>query len=139
MSSPEIWGSTFWKTLNLVVINYPPNPTNQDINDYKNFFISFGKVLPCKLCSVNYENHLNLNDLENGLKNKKNLIDFLINLHNKVNKSTNKRILSYEEAYEKIHNSLKPEFNKYHLILLSIGSIFLIYIFLNLKKFKKYF
>ena len=56
-----------------------------------------------------------------------------------VNKFTNKRIISYEEAYKNIYNSTKREFNKYHLILLSIGSIFLICILLNLKTIKKYF
>lgn len=140
MTSPEIWGSHFWKTLEFITTTYPKNPTTEDIQNYKSFFILFGKVLPCNQCSINYENHLDLFSLEKSLNSRQELIKFLIDLHNKVNKMNNKKVLSYEEAIEKINKNIKTiKYTKYHLILITLLLIFLIYVLLNLKYFKKLF
>jgi len=45
-----IFGPIFWTALHLVSFNFPVTPTREQQNDYRNWFLSTGKVLPCVYC-----------------------------------------------------------------------------------------
>ena len=94
MSGPDEWGPHGWKFIHYITLGYPTEPTNEDRNKYKNFFLSLSNVIPCVLCKMNYKQHLKEYPLdERVLKNQKNLMTWGIKVHNLVNKSNNKKIM----------------------------------------------
>lgn len=137
--SPSIWGTYGWNFLHYITFTYPNNPSDDEKETYLNFFNLVGKVLPCKTCRINYENHkLNypINDLV--LSNKENLVKWLINIHNQVNIMNGKKIMSYEEVLNNYLNQNKKSFmlSKKTLILLFIFFLIII-LCLILKTYSK--
>jgi len=95
----NIWGPHFWETLHCVSFNYPINPSYTDKLNYHNFFMSLKYVLPCKWCQKNYER--NINEYPIKLESRKDLIYWLIDLHNEVNGKEGRRQYSYEEVIKR--------------------------------------
>jgi hypothetical protein len=123
---PEIWGKDGWKFLHYVSLGYPENPTNTQKEQYKNFYYSIKNVLPCHKCAQHYaENIQNFPLTDNILSDKNKLINWVIDVHNEVNKITNKPILNYDEARQAIgsinHNCNKSENN---LLFIFIAILF---------------
>ena len=124
---PEIWGPSAWIFLHTITLNYPNNPTIQDKQNYKNFFINLHHILPCEWCSKNYIHHLQKYPIDNYLNTKKNLVEWLINIHNEVNQIFNKKTIDYTEfinIYKKIYE--KNKFFTIHNIIIFILSIIII-------------
>ena len=108
MSGPNVWGPHGWKFIHYVTLAYPMNPTAQQKQYYKNFFYYLGHVLPCSLCSNHYlQNLINLPLTDDILSDREKMINWAIDIHNKVNADTNKKIYSYTEARELIGSSDK--------------------------------
>lgn len=103
----NIWGPLFWYVIHIVAFNYPNNPTDLHKMMYKNFFESFANVLPCKKCREHYQSHLSRYPISPFLDNNILLNKWVIDLHNIVNKSLNKRLYNYQEVYN-IYNNLIP-------------------------------
>jgi hypothetical protein len=104
---PKIWGPNFWFTLHTITFNYSVSPDEEEKERIRNFFNSLEYILPCKLCRVNYSHHIRQNPIENKLNNRKDLVFWLIDIHNMVNVQNNKPKLSYEQVisiYEKAYN-----------------------------------
>lgn len=104
----SIWGPKAWVFLHSITMNYPEKPTDEDKRNFDIFFSSIGKVLPCKICKKHYENNLKINPI--NLNSKKELVTWLINIHNEVNKLNNKKIYTYDEViklYETIYKNNK--------------------------------
>lgn len=105
--NPTIWGPYGWAFLNSIVLTYPNNPTNEDKNSMYIFLNSLGDVLPCKKCQINYKNNLVKYPVNNEvLNNKNNLTKWIIDIHNEVNKETNKKELTYQEALDSMKQQL---------------------------------
>jgi len=103
----NIWGPHLWFSLHTISFNYPLKPTKEDKLNYKNFFNSLREVIPCSVCKKNYIRHLKEHPIDNYLSCRKNIIYWLIDLHNLVNVETGKKILDYNiviKKYEKIYN-----------------------------------
>ena len=118
---PDVWGPPTWIFLHTVTLNYPNNPTMYDKKYYKKFFINLHYILPCEWCSKNYKQHLLKYPIDNYLNTKKNLVQWLINIHNEVNKIFNKNTIDYFEfinIYKKIYNKKKTFFTFYNIILI---------------------
>jgi ATP-dependent Zn protease len=104
---PKIWGPKFWFALHTITFNYSVNPDEEEKERVRNFFNSLEYILPCKLCRVNYSHHIRQNPIENKLNSRKDLVFWLIDIHNMVNVQNNKPKLSYEQVitiYEKAYN-----------------------------------
>lgn len=106
MTSPgynqNIWGKYFWYLLHTISFNYPNYPTSYDKHRYKKFFMALKDILPCRYCRVNYGR--NMREMPIKLNSKKDLVYWLIDLHNEVNAMTGKKPYSYNEViklYEK--------------------------------------
>lgn len=128
--TPEIWGPHGWKFLHYLSFGYPENPTTEEKNNYKTFFISLQHVLPCSICSKHYSNNLVDYSLDEALENRTSLIHWVIDIHNHVNEMKHKKIYSYEEAIE-----LYTSTNDYSYIYKCIIAIFIVgFIYLILKK-----
>jgi hypothetical protein len=114
--NPEIWGPNAWIFLHTITLNYPNNPSIYDKQYYKNFFMSLQTVLPCEWCSKNYKLHITKYPIDNYLNSKKDLVTWLILIHNEVNEIFKKKKLNYNEVIE-IYKNLYNNNNKNTLSL----------------------
>lgn len=103
----NIWGPKYWFTLHTMTFEFPQNPTYNDRKIYYNLFTSLQHLLPCSVCRQHYKKNLKEIPVENNLYSRKSIVYWLIDIHNKVNVETGKRIYSYDEVisiYSKILN-----------------------------------
>ena len=89
-----IWGPPLWHFLHTMSFNYPVNPSDTDKENYKNYIMSMGKILPCKYCRDNFKDNIkNVPLYKNGaLKNRENFSKWMFDFHNEVNKQLGKPI-----------------------------------------------
>lgn len=98
--NPNIWGPSAWKFLHYITLAYPENPSNEIKDNYINFFTSLKNVLPCEKCRINYTNKLSNYPI--NANSGEELVDWLIDIHNDVNKTNQKHIFSrkdFEDEY----------------------------------------
>ena len=136
MNNNNVWGPSAWTFLHTITYNYPENPTDNDKKNYHNFFMNLQHVLPCKKCQAHYTENIQKYDLNNSLDNRDDLVKWLIDLHNDVNRDNGKRVWSYSEVYNKydnLHNSNLV--NK--IIIFVILCIVLVLIFFLYKTYGK--
>ncbi len=100
---PNIWGPGAWTFLHSITFQYPENPSDLEKQKYYTFFNSLKNVLPCPVCREHYEN--NFEKLPIRMDTRRELIEWLIDIHNEVNRMNNKKIYTYNEVYE-IYNEL---------------------------------
>lgn len=94
--NPEIWGSSGWRFIHSVALTYPYEPTEQDKDNYRKFFESIPKVLPCSICGEHFQEKLDTMPLR--LDSRKDLWEWTVDAHNQVNKDNGKKELTYDEA-----------------------------------------
>ncbi len=139
-SNTNIWGPSAWRFLHTITFNYPINPSNHDKEIYKIFFKNLGLVLPCGICEYNYNIHLDKYPIENYLSTKEDLVKWLINIHNEVNKLHNKSIKSFDEIinyYTNLYNNKNNDTTFFIGVVITIIIIIIIY-YLYIKKNIKY-
>lgn len=98
----KIWGESGWIFGHAITFGYPINPTIEQKNNYKNYFISLGDVLPCKYCRESYKKFITLDETkltDEDLKNRETLTRWFYRIHNKVNE---KLEIEYGTTYEDI-------------------------------------
>ena len=82
----SVWGPAAWMLLHTISFNYPVNPTKEDKQKYKNFLLSFGKVLPCGKCRENFKHTLaRMPITDDSLANRECFSRYIYRLHNDVN------------------------------------------------------
>ena len=117
---PEIWGPHAWLFLHSITLEYPDKPSEQDKRDMIDFINSLGKVLPCMKCRNNFKTHLQKYPLDNkALESKKNLVKWLIDIHNCVNGVKKCKELSYDDALNELlkhYETTIPQFNMFWLL-----------------------
>ena len=126
---PEIWGRDGWKFMHYVSLGYPENPSPSQKEEYKNFYYSIRHVLPCKKCAKHYAENLQKFPLTNEiLSNKEKLINWVIDIHNEVNKSKNKPVLDYDQARKEMgkHSDCNHKTKEYNLLFILIGILFVL-------------
>lgn len=98
--NPNIWGPHAWTFLHFITLSYPKNPTETDKYNMNTFLKSLEHVLPCDVCKIHYkENTEEIHPLTNQvLSSKENLVKWLIDVHNTVNKRNGKKILEYSDV-----------------------------------------
>jgi hypothetical protein len=106
----SIWGSKMWFSLHCVSFTYPDNPTNDDKENYKNYFKLLQYVLPCCICRKHFKEHTSeggaFKIVDSIFDNKNTLTEWLFNFHHHVNKSLG---IEYDITYEDLCN----KFNSY--------------------------
>lgn len=103
---PSIWGEHAWFFMHTITFTYPKNPTETDKQHMYNFFMTLQYILPCEHCKTHYKNHLYQNPITPYLESRKSLVMWLIDLHNRVNRSLNKPVQKPKkilEYYKKIY------------------------------------
>ena len=64
----------------------------------KNFYYSLQDVLPCDKCAENYKQNLIENPIDNHMESREDLMKWVVDIHNSVNKELNKEVLDYDTA-----------------------------------------
>ena len=85
----KVWGPALWIGLHCIAQNYPWKPTDSQQKYYLNFFTLIGDVLPCRYCRESYQRFIKEPDTllnESVVKNRKTMVTWLYDIHNKVNK-----------------------------------------------------
>lgn len=101
---PTVWGPVTWQSMHYISLGYPTNPTLEQKEIYKNYYLSYQIVLPCSICANHYKENLKKIPLTDDiLDDREKLIKWVIDIHNEVNIVKNKKVLSYEEAYNESH------------------------------------
>ncbi len=86
---PAVWGPHLWFFLHSMSFAYAKdknNPTPEEKYYMYQFLESLKYVLPCS-CKKNYSKHFNSNPPK--LNSRRELFEWLVDLHNLVNKQTN--------------------------------------------------
>lgn len=99
----KIWGPALWETLHIITFGYSINPTNEEREQYKQFFLNLGNIIPCKMCRESYMELIISNEgtilTDIVFQNKETLTKWLYNLHNTIN---DKIGIYYDITYEDI-------------------------------------
>ena len=108
--SPLHWGPKTWFFLESAAIGYPSNPTDAEKTSAKNLLLSLKDLLPCLSCRINYANYLdeNINYLDDAVKDRDSLFEFILKVHNDVRVKTGKAGRSMEEVF----NYYQTQFSK---------------------------
>ena len=139
MNNNNIWGPPAWTFLHTVTFNYPENPTEDDKRNFYNFFMNLQYVLPCEKCKAHYKQNLKKYDLKNNLGSRQELVEWLIDLHNDINKDNGKPVWSYSEVYNKYQSMYKPGtfMNKVLIFIILCIVLILIFFLFNIYDGKK--
>lgn len=150
----NIWGPHLWFSLHTISFTYPLKPKDSDKANYKSFFTELQHVIPCSVCKKNYIRHLKEFPVNEHLNSRKDIVYWVIDLHNMVNSENGKRTLTYEEAlnryadvYKKkilltedsdecIHDSTNIIYNYIGIIIVIFILLYLFYIFNKKYKIK---
>lgn len=115
----KVWGPTGWLFLHCVTFGYPYaiNPKNYEHSykkeQYRNFFMSVGNVLPCKYCRESYKDFVKVLPIDKFLNTRKDLCLWLYKIHNMVNeklgvpKSDIPSFTEIQEFYEQFRAKCK--------------------------------
>lgn len=138
--NPLLWGQHLWKFMHYLTLSYPDNPNIDEQNKFKNFFMMIGQYLPCEKCRVNYKTNIQTLPLTDSiLSSRNNLIKWLFDLHNIVNKETGKTQLTYDKFNDIYINNKQEESDnnnniQYKYGMLIILAVILIILFFIYKK-----
>jgi len=94
----NIWGPKLWNKLHTISFNYTEKPTEEEKEKIYIYFINLGNKLPCEACRRNYNKKLIKKPIAECLDNKEQLIKWVIDIHNMVNKDLNKPTYDYNTA-----------------------------------------
>ena len=119
MVKPDEWGPPLWKEMHQKTIAYPRDPTDRDRQEIATYFRNIIHRLPCDKCKQHYQNQLN--QMPIPVNNRDDLINWLIDIHNEVNKMNGKRVLSYREARSLYETNYRLYFILILIILILYG------------------
>lgn len=94
---PEIWGPHAWAFIHLMIISEKEPLDKTRLSYYKRFFDLLTHLLPCEKCRLHLKDNLTkLKDITT-IETKKELFNWSVDLHNMVNKITNKKEYEHDE------------------------------------------
>lgn len=131
----NIWGKCTWVLIHSIAVNYPEHPSPSEKEKTINFFTSLGDVLPCQYCRQHYKENIKVRPI--NANSKMDLVWWTIDLHNRVNQATGKKVLSRKEALQKIVAMYKQQPDNpegYQLLYMGLLLIFFITVFFLIKK-----
>jgi hypothetical protein len=129
----KLWSKSLWDTFHYIALGFPIKPSNQDKSNYKHFYEDLYKVIPCQECMEHYKKNLEQNPIESYLENRDKLFEWTVIFHNNVNKFTNNKQISVDEA-KKIYLKEKICFPKIYIFILLFIIFVLFLIYYKLKK-----
>lgn len=133
--NPKLWGPKFWPMLHYVTLAYPNDPSDDDKNDMRNFFITFQNVIPCEKCRKHFKNHLEIFPLDaNTLSSKTQLMTWLVNMHNAVNAMLGKKKVDVDDMINKYaHGEMDDNTYDVKIITTILLSVLIVVIIMYIK------
>jgi hypothetical protein len=102
------WSKPYWDFLYIIAYTYPDNPNEQVKKDTKNMLYSLRSLIPCSVCRNHYrKNLINYPPTNKTVCNSNNLFNWISNIHNQVNKSLGKKVLTKDEAKKETYKRLE--------------------------------
>lgn len=134
---PNVWGPGAWTFLHSVTLNYPKKPNYLDKQRYSQFFHNLQFVLPCPICQEHYQSNVRNNPIK--LDSRDELVAWLVDIHNQVNRKNGKKMWSLNEFYKKYQqmyavDSQKTNYNRLVVCVIIILLIVILFMFLRGKK-----
>jgi hypothetical protein len=136
---PVKFGPCLWRSIHIIALGYPENPSEIDKQTYTNYYRDLWKIIPCLKCSLNYRRHWTELPIYSFLDSREHLFEWTVLLHNIVNKELGKKQISLEEAY-KIYNNDRidvPTQQKASAIYISIIVVLILIIIALYVKFNR--
>jgi hypothetical protein len=100
--SKEVWGPKMWEVMHTFSFSYPISPSNVEKQAASNFYNSIGILIPCKECSNHCLQYVKINPP--NVNSKDDLIDWVYNFHNEVNKRLGKQYYRKEDLLSRYEN-----------------------------------
>lgn len=97
-NNQNLWGPSMWRSIHIIALNYPFNPTDEQRVACRQFFESLQYMLPCSVCQKNFKQKLIDNPIE--LASRKELFEWTVKIHNIVNGCLGKRDYPEREVLE---------------------------------------
>ena len=91
-----VWGPYIWRLLHCFTMRIKDEYFIEERKNIINYITSICDNLPCPNCSLHSTQYLKKHNFK-FIKNKDNLIQIILNLHNDVNKRTNKEYFKKEQ------------------------------------------
>ena len=91
-------GRHAWALLHSVAASYPIEPTNEDKKQVEDFINGLAYNFPCKICGKHFVKLLKDNPIKNN--NREELVYYLCDIHNIVNKVLEKPHFDCDKAFE---------------------------------------
>lgn len=105
---PERFGPSLWQGLHYITLGYPVKPTEEQKRKYQAFFLLLKDTLPCSICANHFAENLKTMPIDDSvLETKENLVKWLIDLHNVVNKMKGKQVIDYKIARQMIDTDIQ--------------------------------
>lgn len=96
--SIDSWGPALWRFLHASSFAYPDEPDSLRKLQMLEFLKSVGRVLPCKTCRDHYNEYVGEHLDEQAVSGKAALIEWVVALHNCVNRRTGKKEWAVEDV-----------------------------------------
>ena len=64
---PIVWGPKLWFFIHTVALNFPNNPSFEEIKNYESFFENLKYIIPCDKCRLHYRQRLSDNPVSKYL------------------------------------------------------------------------
>ena len=92
MLNPKLWGPYAWYLFHTITFSYQGDKANF----YQKFLDLIAKIIPCHECAEHYEKHLI--KYPPPVNNKNQLAEWMVDIHNRVNRFQKKKEYTLEEA-----------------------------------------
>ena len=110
--NPQIWGKGTWDLIHLVAMSYPSTPSNRDKQNYRNFYVGLGDVLPCAKCRKNYRDHCLRHNIDQFLSNDQDLIEWTVRIRNCVERNIGRNPKFSSRGIQSYYNRLQSAASK---------------------------
>ena len=115
--NPEVWGPHYWFVIHSIALNYPINPNALQKKDHYKFIQSLPQFLPDKKSSNNFSELLKLYSVIPYLDSRKDFVKWTHFIHNRVNESLGKDVISLTDfyyIYNQHNNPVQKKINKHY-------------------------
>jgi hypothetical protein len=97
---PKIWGPNAWTFIHLMVLSEKEPFDSSRLKYYEQFFTLLTSLLPCEACRNHLIENISMMTKIESIQTKRELFNWTIDLHNRVNKMLGAKQWDFETAYE---------------------------------------
>eukprot|EP00747_Dinoflagellata_sp_TGD_P165885 gnl/TRDRNA2_/TRDRNA2_187861_c0_seq1.p1 gnl/TRDRNA2_/TRDRNA2_187861_c0~~gnl/TRDRNA2_/TRDRNA2_187861_c0_seq1.p1 ORF type:complete len:223 (-),score=47.19 gnl/TRDRNA2_/TRDRNA2_187861_c0_seq1:62-730(-) len=116
--NPNVWGPPTWFFLHSMTMALPHEVPAEQQQSIQRLMQDLQKVLPCPTCGVHLEEHMKQHPLEPHLGSRDALIQWMIDIHNMVNKACGKREWTREEVMAEYNEAYKEGSKEQYLAVI---------------------